>query len=145
MQWSAQGCARVVSELCATARNRSADRPNETSRSANTTWPTRDREDTVASVGRALPELKEKLPIRRVFLFGSFVKGRATACSDADLLVACDGPSREDAFVTVRKTVPVRGLERHVYTAEEAKAREDLLGRMTQDGAIIFDRDAKCS
>ena len=119
--------------------------PSESSRSANVSWPTRDRGGIVASVRRALPELKEKLPVRRVVLFGSFAKGRATAYSDVDLLVVYDGPSREGAFATVKSTVPVRGLEPHIYTAEEAKAREDLLRRMTRDGVVIFDRDAKCS
>ncbi|MCS3856603.1 hypothetical protein GGP78_003307 [Salinibacter ruber] len=119
--------------------------PSGSSRSANVSWPTRDRQDIVASVQRTLPELKKKLPVRRVVLFGSFAKGRATAHSDVDLLVVYDGPSREDAFATVKKTTPVRGLEPHVYTAEEAAAREDLLRRMTRDGIVILDRDEPCS
>lgn len=60
----------------------------------------RDRGDIVASIQAALPELKEKLPVRRVVLFGSFAKGRATAHSDVDLLVVYEGPPREDAFAT---------------------------------------------
>lgn len=119
--------------------------PSESSRSANVSWPTRDRGEIVASVRRALPELKKKLPVRRVVLFGSFANGRATAYSDVDLLVVYDGPTREDAFATVKKTVPVRGLEPHVYASQEAEAREDLLKRMTRGGVVIFDRDAQRS
>jgi predicted nucleotidyltransferase len=119
--------------------------PSESSRSANVSWPTRDRGEIVAAVRRALPELKKKLPVRRVVLFGSFANGRATAYSDVDLLVVYDGPSREDAFATVKKTVPVRGLEPHVYASQEAEAREDLLKRMTRGGVVIFDRDAQRS
>ena len=75
-------------------------------------------ERLVASIRRAVPELKEKLPIRRVVvLFGSFAKGRAAAYGAVDLLVVCDGPSRGDAPATVGKTVSVRGTEPHVYTA----------------------------
>ena len=119
--------------------------PSESSRSANVSWPTRDRGDIIASIQRALPELKEKLPVRRVVLFGSFAKGRATAHSDVDLLVVYDGPAREDAFATVKKMIPVRGLEPHVYTAAEAAAREDLLRRMVRDGVVIFNRDEQRS
>ena len=85
------------------------------------------------------------MPIRRVVLFGSFAKGRATAYSDVDLLVVYDGSAREDAFATVKKMIPVRGLEPHVYTAAEAAAREDLLRRMMRDGVVIFNRDEQRS
>lgn len=89
--------------------------------------------------------MKEKLPVCRAFLFGSFAKSRATANSDVDLLVVYDGPSREDAFATVKKTIPVRELEPHVYASQEAEAREDLLKRMTRGGVVNFDRDAQHS
>jgi hypothetical protein len=115
--------------------------PSESSRSAKISWPTRDRDDIIASIQAALPELKENLPVRRVVLFGSFAKGRATAHSDVDLLVVYEGPPREDAFATVKKTIPVRGLEPHVYTLDDADARDQLLGRMTRGGIVLFDRD----
>jgi predicted nucleotidyltransferase len=68
--------------------------------------------------------------------------GRATVASDVDLLVVCEGPPPTDAFATVKKAIPVRGLEPHVYTVEEAAKQRDLLGRMTQDGIVIWAREA---
>lgn len=59
--------------------------------------------------------------------------------SDVDLLVVYDGPPREDAFATVKKTLPIRGLEPHVYTCEAADAQADLLARMARNGVLIFD------
>jgi hypothetical protein len=72
-------------------------------------------------------------------LFGSYAAGRATVASDVDLLVVYDGPPREDAFATIKKTIPVRGLEPHAYTTKEAGAQATLLDRMTRTGVLIFD------
>ena len=74
-------------------------------------------------------------------LFGSHATGRATVASDVDLLVVYEGPSREEAFATVKKMIPVRGLEPHVYTTKEAAVQEDLLTRMTQEGIVVFEED----
>ena len=115
--------------------------PSESSRSASVSWPTRDRNDLVASIRNALPALRDALPVRRVVLFGSHATGRATVASDVDLLVVYEGPPREDAFATVKKTIPVRGLEPHVYTTKEAEAQEDLLTRMTQEGIVVFEEE----
>lgn len=81
------------------------------------------------------------LPIQRVVLFGSHAAGRATVASDVDLLVVYEGPSREDAFAVVKKTVPVRRLEPHVYTTAEASSRQGLLHRMTRNGIVVYDDD----
>ena len=115
--------------------------PSGSSRSASVSWPTRDRNDLVASIRNALPALRDALPVRRVVLFGSHATGRATVASDVDLLVVYEGLPREDAFATVKKTIPVRGLEPHVYTTKEAEAQEDLLTRMTQEGIVVFEEE----
>ena len=115
--------------------------PSESSRSASVSWPTWDRNDLVASIRNALPALRDALPVRRVVLFGSHATGRATVASDVDLLVVYEGPPREDAFATVKKTIPVRGLEPHVYTTKEAEAQEDLLTRMTRKGIVVFEEE----
>ena len=115
--------------------------PSGSSRSASVSWPTRDRNDLVASIRNALPVLRDALPVRQVVLFGSHATGRATVASDVDLLVVYEGPPREEAFATVKKTIPVRGLEPHVYTTKEAAVQEDLLTRMTQEGIVVFEGD----
>ena len=115
--------------------------PSESSRSATISWPTRDRDDLVDAIRATLPALRDALPVVRVFLFGSYATGRATVASDVDLLVVYEGPPREDAFATVKRTVPVRGLEPHVFTVEEADAQSALLDRMTRSGLLIFDAE----
>jgi len=44
-----------------------------------------------------LDELKERLYLLLVVLFGSYAKGNYTVASDVDLLVVYDGEKREDA------------------------------------------------
>jgi len=83
-------------------------------------------------------ELAEKLPLRRVVLFGSWAKGRATAFSDIDLLVIYADPPREDAFRIVRRTINLRGLEAHVYAESEARQVEVTLRHMTEDGIVLW-------
>lgn len=69
---------------------------------------------------RELASLAAALPLRRVVLFGSWASGRATAFSDIDLLVVYADPPREDAYVLVRRSVRIRGLEPHVYSEAQA-------------------------
>jgi len=90
-------------------------------------------------------ELAEKLPLRRVVLFGSWAKGRATAFSDIDLLVIYADPPREDAFRIVRRTINLRGLEAHVYAESEARQIEGTLKRMTEGGIVLFEVAESCS
>lgn len=116
--------------------------PSESSRSATISWPTRTREDILTAIRAALPELRDALPVVRVVLFGSHAIGRATVASDVDLLVVYEGPSRAEAFAMVKKTIPVRGLEPHVYTDEEAAQQQNLLTRMTREGIVVWRRDA---
>jgi len=84
-------------------------------------------------------ELAKKLPLRRVVLFGSWAKGRATAFSDIDLLVIYADPPREDAYKVVRRTIDLRGLEAHVYAESEARQIEKTLKRMTEGGIVLLD------
>ena len=78
------------------------------------------------------------LPVRRVVLFGSWAKGRATAFSDIDLLVVYADPTRDDAYVLSRRHLPLRGLEPHVYSETEAARLGPTLERMTRDGIVLL-------
>lgn len=85
-----------------------------------------------------LPALGRAIPLKRVVLFGSWASGRATAFSDVDLLVVYGGPPRTDAYVLVRKLLPVRGLEPHVYAEADAAALGGTVERMTRDGIVLL-------
>ncbi|MDA2934926.1 nucleotidyltransferase domain-containing protein [Acidobacteria bacterium AH-259-D05] len=85
-----------------------------------------------------LAALAEMLPLKRVVLFGSWAKRKATVFSDVDLLVVYADPSREDAYQIVWKCLDIRGLEPHVYSEKEAIERERSLKRMAEDGIVLF-------
>ena len=111
---------------------------SESSGSVKVFYPPFSRDELVARLRDGLPALAEALPLRRVVLFGSWAKGRATAFSDVDLLVVYAGPPREDAYAVVRRHLPVRGLEPHVYAQAEAAQLQPTLDRMTNGGIPLL-------
>jgi predicted nucleotidyltransferase len=84
-------------------------------------------------------ELARKLPLRRVVLFGSWARGKATAFSDIDLLVIYADPPRDDAYRIVRQTINLQGLEAHVYTESEVRQIERTLQHMTEGGIMLLE------
>lgn len=100
--------------------------------------PPYSRDQLVELLRGYLPALVSALPLRRVVLFGSWATGRATAFSDIDLLVVHAGAPRDDAYGLIRKLVPIRGLEPHVYAEAQAAALEPTTRRMTRDGIVLL-------
>lgn len=100
--------------------------------------PRHSREELIERLRGHVPALARALPLRRVVLFGSWAAGRATAFSDIDLLVVHAGAPRDDAYALVRKLVPIRGLEAHVYSEDEAAALAPTLERMTREGVSLM-------
>lgn len=112
--------------------------PNAYSNSATISFPRYDRDEIVERLRQGAEALRDELPLRRLVLFGSQATGRATAASDIDVLVVYDGPPREDAFATVKKALPLRGVEPHVYTVEEAEQMRTTIDRMTEESILIY-------
>lgn len=116
--------------------------PTRSSSSATISFPRYDREEIVERLEQGAASLREHLPLQRIVLFGSWSSGRATAASDVDVLVVYDDPPREDAFALVKKTLPLRNVEPHVYTRTEAEQRASTIARMTQNGIRIYKRSS---
>lgn len=83
-------------------------------------------------------ELARLLPVRRAALFGSWVRGHATARSDVDVLVIYADPPRADAYALVWRTLQTPGLEPHVYAESEAVAIQGTLDRMAMGGIDLL-------
>jgi predicted nucleotidyltransferase len=90
-----------------------------------------------------MPSLKEKLPVKRAVVFGSYAKGRHTIASDIDLLIVYSGSSREDAYALVKRTLNIPRLEPHTYSEGEYRQAEKAVERMIKDGISVegLDRD----
>ena len=101
-------------------------------------YPKYDREKVVEVIAERLEELKARLPVVRVVLFGSYARGNYTVGSDIDLLVVYAGEPRENAYAVVKKTLRIPRLEPHLYTAEEYERMRETLSKMTRDGVVLF-------
>ena len=101
-------------------------------------YPPWNRETLLVRLHAGVTALREVLPLVRVVLFGSYARGRQTVASDIDLLVVYAGAVRGDAYALVRRTLDLRGLEPHVYAAEECAPVRDTLQRMVQDGITVY-------
>ena len=112
--------------------------PQRSSRSVKVFYPPWNRETLLERLHAGVHALREVLPLDRVVLFGSYSRGRQTVASDVDLLVVYAGAVRGDAYALVRRTLNIRHLEPHVYTAEEYAQVRDTLERMVQGGISVY-------
>lgn len=112
--------------------------PRGSSSSVRVFYPRYSREGLIALLKARLPILAAQIPLKRVTLFGSWARGRATAFSDIDLLVIYADPSREEAYQLVRRSLGVRGLEPHVYSEQQAGLLKETLERMTRNGVVLL-------
>ena len=111
--------------------------PDRSSSSVRIFYPRFTREELILALRRGLVALREKLPLKRAVLFGSWAQGKQTVASDVDLLVVYADPSREDAFALVKRTLNIRGLEPHVYSEAEYEGLKGTLERMAAGGVPL--------
>ncbi len=104
-------------------------------------FPKLTRAEVIRLLSARLKELREKLPLEQVVLFGSYAKGNYTAASDIDLLVVYRGEKREDAYALVKKTLDLPRLEPHVYHVSEFEEMAKTIKKMTKDGVLLFRSD----
>ena len=71
-----------------------------------------DRFDTLALLSRHKPELQRKFGVVRLALFGSRAREQAREDSDADVLVAFDGPAHSVRYFGMQFYLEVR---RHIH------------------------------
>jgi uncharacterized protein len=72
-----------------------------------------ERDDIIAILRAALPDLRQRWPIRSLALFGSMARGDATEASDVDLLVEFDKPVALFSFLALEEELE-RLVHRHV-------------------------------
>jgi len=96
-------------------------------------YPAFRRDELIERIRSSMEALRARLPVRRVVLFGSWARGRATAASDVDLLVYAD-PPRADAYAIVKRTRGIPRLELHVYAGSEYAQVRAVIERMPWDG-----------
>jgi len=86
------------------------------------TYPSLGRSQVVERLRQAHIRLKEKLPVSKMILYGSYAKGRHTAGSDIDIVVVYDGPPRGDAYKLVMEEIKLPRVEPKVYSKDQFDA-----------------------
>ncbi len=116
------------------------------------TYPALSREQVTERLRQAYVKLAMRLPVSRIFLYGSYAQGRYTAGSDIDVIVVYEGKRREDAYRIVIEEVCLPRLEPRVYTEQEFEALMLQSPKFAQtlhsEGVLIFgtaQRDPKWS
>jgi predicted nucleotidyltransferase len=112
--------------------------PRRSPSSVRVCYPRYNQETLVALLRERVSALAAVLPLKRVALFGSWARGRATAFSDIDLLVIYADPPRENVYQLVRRSIKLRGLEPHIYSEQQAQQMQATLARMTRQGIVLF-------
>jgi len=113
--------------------------PIRSSGSAKLFYPRFDGQELVGVLKQGVVALSERMPLKRVVLFGSWAKGRATAFSDIDLLVIYADPPRGDAYQEVRRCMDIPGLEPHVYSEAEAARLMTTVAKMCENGIVLLE------
>ncbi len=62
-----------------------------------------ERDEIIATLRAALPDLRQRWPIHSLALFGSMVRGEAKETSDVDLLIEFDKPISLTPFLDLEK------------------------------------------
>jgi uncharacterized protein len=62
-----------------------------------------DRDETLAALRQALPELQRRWPIRSLAVFGSMARGEASQASDLDILVEFGEPIGLSSFLALER------------------------------------------
>lgn len=96
----------------------------------------KSREQILESLGRALPALRERYPLGRVALFGSFVRGEQTAASDVDLAVDFTGPMRYRESVGLQDEL-AEALGVPVDLSDRSLLRPRLLRRVEAEAVVL--------
>jgi len=89
-----------------------------------------------------LPELKEKIPLVKLILFGSYAKNRHTAASDIDLLIIYNGNKLKDDYHIVWDILQLPEVQLHIYTLDEfekLKSSGSSFPKEAEKGIILYD------
>ncbi|MCY3017929.1 MAG: nucleotidyltransferase domain-containing protein [Planctomycetota bacterium] len=95
--------------------------------------------------------LVQDIQPERIYLFGSYAQGRATADSDVDLLVVEDAPfgegrSRWSELWRIRRALAAFGLPKDilVYSVDEVKrwrgSLNHIIGHCVREGRLLYER-----
>jgi len=93
-----------------------------------------DADDILTTLRTALPELRQRWPIRSLALFGSVARGDAGPASDLDVLVEFERPVTLSAFLALEDELA--GLTGRRIDLVSAAALKPHIGRRVRAEAV---------
>jgi exopolysaccharide biosynthesis polyprenyl glycosylphosphotransferase len=105
-------------------------------------YPELSQAEVIKSLSERLEELKQRLPVVRVVLFGSYAKGGYTVGSDIDLLIVYQGEARPEAYALAKQTLSLPRLEPHLYTKTEHEQLHETICKMTEGGIVLLSQES---
>jgi predicted nucleotidyltransferase len=93
-----------------------------------------EKDEILATLRAALPDLKRRWPIRSLAVFGSVARGEASAASDVDLLVEFERPLGLSEFLALEDALSVL-VRRRVDLVTRA-ALKPYISRCVLDEAV---------
>lgn len=103
-------------------------------------YPEFDREEILRILSERIRALDGRLPLIRVVLFGSYVRGNYTVASDVDLLIVYKGKPRPDAYAIAKRVLDIPRLEPHPYSQAQYERMKRVISRMSEGGVVLFSR-----
>ena len=92
---------------------------------------------------RLYDSVRDLFPIRKVLLYGSYAKGRASADSDIDLLVISEGFSGKDYWerIDILSAAIYRifePIEAVAMTPQEWQSGDSLIADYARNGEVVY-------
>lgn len=96
------------------------------SNSVKVYFPKFNTEKVIKELSRCTAELREKLGLEKVILFGSYAKENYTVASDIDLLIIFDDKksSEDEVYKGLMKNIKLPRIELHLIPKKNLKAYE---------------------
>ena len=107
-------------------------------------YPKYNKEKIIKLLKAKIRKIREKIPLKRVILFGSYASGKYTAASDVDILIIYRGPKRNDAYSLCWDIIGIPELQLHIYSEEEyikLKQRSSSIPKEAETKGIIIWED----
>ncbi len=109
-------------------------------------YPRFNRESLIEYLKLKALELKEKIPLAKLILFGSYAKNRYTAASDIDVLIIYKGNRLSDDYHIIWDTLQLPEVQLHIYTLDEfekLKSSGSSFPKEVEKGVIVYSCDGE--
>ena len=97
------------------------------------------REDIIRILRSKVGEIRKRIPVKKIILFGSYAKNRYTVASDVDILVVYEERVGLDPYSIIWDIIDMPEVQLHIYRVDEyRKMRENLFIKEVERSGIVI-------